>query len=265
MVVRIILFIFLSVTAYHSFARDSTQTSQDTSKFSKAKFIEIIGNNLLVYDTPAIEDDKTLAVNVMQGHYLHAQGQSHYTVNGQEEEVNYLGTFGLGPCIGLGLITQVEGERNPYITVAHLDDLTLDDSTKRLDDAVEKLLEEHHQGANASQTRAVLIQGKAPDKSLKRLFTLYQCLQHRNIPAHLDPGVIPYKDLIINLKTGEVVHPSHFRRHDFSWLSVKRSTMIINILKRCFSAKRFLVQEQFDLINNNVPSNYVYAHWYRSR
>lgn len=226
-------------------------SSQDVSPsiHHTSALTELIHQHAFVYATPKC-DKRTLAVNVMQGYCLHAHGSS--------KGIKYLGIFGLEKSIGLALITHKPNIAKPYITVSHIDHRT-DIAT-----SVRYMLEKNQHVQGETTTQAVVIQGSCVAEGEKDLFALHQSLEHYGIPSKFDVSFFSFKDLIINVETGEVIHPSRFYKYHFSWLFIKKIPYMIHVIYRVLKScwfRQIPIRQQFDFINEGVPHSYI--KWYR--
>lgn len=146
----------------------------------------------VAYDRKTPEQNAVIAA-VFQGGYAFAHGP--------RDGINYLGTFGLNPCVGLAVVTRVTGEHYPRVSVAHIDALS------EMDRSIAAILDGngHKDGGHTDVT---LIGGQQGAKEIAKITYI---LERRGITPGYDIAGSGIKTLIFDLSTGRAVNPEPFQ------------------------------------------------------
>ncbi len=194
-----------------------------------------VAGNPAQYSHQMPEADAIIA-GVFQRKYATAQGP----VVG----VNYIGTYGIGPCVGVAVVTKVHGEEHPLVSLAHIDEYT------DLDASIPSLMNVN--GHTQGKTTVTLVSGQRSDEDLikvKEAFAKY------GIEAQFDVASSGSKTLIVDLRTGSVVEPTPFRSAA-AWLQPDASLLDAMLRLMTLSASKCLLKKEYDLRKGKLPDSY---------
>jgi hypothetical protein len=188
--------------------------------------------------TEASESRSSLVAGVMQGFFA--------TAHGPQGEVTFIGTHGIGPCVGVGIVTKINGEEFPRVKVGHIDGLT------EIDNSISWLLRQnkHRDGI----TEVYLVNGQ--QSSDNAVIRVAQAVAKYGLKPKHDVELNSVKTLIIDLGTGLPIASEGMGLT--KWLEPnkeKYATLFQFLRMKCTHTTQFVLPMQFDLANG-IPSDY---------
>lgn len=186
---------------------------------------------------------QAVVAGVRQGACGYAQGPC--------DGVGYIGTRGLGPCIGLVLVTKTEGGGVPCVSLAHLD------ASVQMDTSVSMMLGMGGHRNQPGPTRAALVTGQ---RSNKHVMDVARALSRNGIEPAYDIAHNASRDMVVSLETGEILAPDPFLR--VGWLGPNAQQQadidaLFNMkVKASLMGGRSPVKREFDL-RQGLPEGYT--------
>ncbi len=176
---------------------------------------QLLTENGVCFSTPNLSPDDII-LNVHQGCFVTAQGP----VTG----INYLGTSGLAPCLGVAFVTAVEGEECPRICLGHFDDTSDWEVSAQRFFFENGLLENNsaleRASSDNSETTVSIISGFSDVDELYRLYRAFEKASLKpNIPLSFKPDINGdvSVDLVTDLRTGETFQSYAMGNNPLNW------------------------------------------------